>query len=237
MTTKFRVHRFNLKPFSEPYVIVIAGYVGSGKSTVAVSLSKSLENAPILFFDHYEKYIEWPHDMNRWIKEGADLTQIRIPRLKEDLLSLLQGRPITDPLEGKSIAPSKYILIEEPSGRERGEIREYIDLVVYIDVPQDVCVLRLVERVINMDVWNAKGSFEGETREDLVHQLNAVATWITHYQRSRPMYMLGSQMAQQQADIVVNGMKTVEELTTAILNEIKDKQAIGHRQIEQNELT
>ena len=237
MSTKYRAHRSNLKPFSKPYVIVIAGYVGSGKSAVAVSLSKSLENAPILFFDHYEKYIEWPQDMNRWIKEGADPNQIRIPRLKEDLLSLLQAIPITDPLEGNAIAPSKYILIEEPSGRERGEIREYIDWVVYVDVPQDVCVIRLVERVIDMEVWNAKGSFEGETKEDLVHQLNAVATWITHYQRTRPMYMLGSQMAQQHANIVVNGMKTVKELTTEILNEIEDRQAIGHKQMERKEFT
>lgn len=231
MSAKYRAQRSNLKPFSKPYVIVIAGYVGSGKSAVAVRLSKILENAPILFFDHYEKYIEWPQDMNRWIKEGADPNQIQIPKLKEDLLSLLRGRPITDPLEGKSIAPSKYILIEEPSGRERGEISEYIDLVVYIDVPQDVCVIRLVERAIDMEVWNAKGSFQGKTKDDLVCQLNAVATWITHYQRTRPMYMLGSQMAQQHADIVVNGMKAVEELTTDILNEIKHKQAIGHKQI------
>jgi uridine kinase len=60
------------------------------------------------------------------------------------------------------IAPSKYILLEEPSGRERGEIREYIDLVVYVDVPQDVCVARLIERVINMKVWNSQGTFAGE---------------------------------------------------------------------------
>jgi len=30
-------------------------------------------------------------------------------------------------------------------------------------------------------------------------------------------------MAQQKADIVVNGLKTVEEITTDILNGIKDK--------------
>ena len=52
-------------PFSKPTVIVIAGYVGSGKSTIAASLSKRLENAPVLIFDHYEKYILWPQDMNQ----------------------------------------------------------------------------------------------------------------------------------------------------------------------------
>jgi len=223
MSTKHRVNRFDFKPISKPYVIVIAGYVGSGKSTVAASLSRRLENAPILIFDHYEKYIEWPQDMNQWLSAGADPDQIRIPKLKEDLLSLLKGIPITDPFDGRTITPSKYILLEEPSGRERGEIREYIDLVVYIDVPQDVCVARLIERVINMRVWNSQGTFEGETKENLVHQLNAVASWITHYQKARPMYMAGSHAVQQNADIVVNGLKTVEEITADILDVIKGK--------------
>jgi len=220
MSTKYRVHRFEFKP----YVIVLAGYVGSGKSTVAASLSQRLEDAPILIFDHYEKFIEWPQDMNQWLNDGADADQIRIPKLKEDLLSLLNRIPITDPFDGRKITPSNYILIEEPSGRERGEISEFIDLVVYLDVPQDVCVVRLIERVINMRVWNSQGTFEGETKENLVQQLNAVALWITHYQKARPMYMAGSQTVQRNADIVVNGLKTVEEIIVDILNEIKDIQ-------------
>ena len=223
MSTKHRAHRFDFKP----YVIVIAGYVGSGKSTVAASLSQRLEDAPILVFDHYEKYIEWPHDMNQWLSAGADPDQIRIPKLKEDLLLLHQGMPITDPFDGRMIAPSKYILLEEPSGRERREIKEYIDLVVYIDVPQDLCVARLIERAINMRVWNSQGTFEGETKENLVQQLNAVALWITHYQKARPMYMAGSHTVQQNADIVVNGLKTVEEITADILDEIKDIQRVA----------
>jgi len=208
-------------PFSKPTVIVIAGYVGSGKSTIAASLSQRLENAPVLIFDHYEKYIEWPQDMNQWMRDGADPNQIRVPKMKEDLLSLLQGIPVIDPFDGKMISPAKYVLLEEPSGGQMTEIREMIDLVVYIDVPQDVCVTRLVERVIDMDGWKSKGTFEGETKEDLARQLNSIALWITHYQQSRPMYMLGSQMAQQKADIVVDGLKTVEEIVEDILNGIK----------------
>lgn len=229
MSSKFRVHHFDFKPISKPYVIAIAGYVGSGKSTITASLSKILENAPVLTFDHYENFIEWPQDLHQWISDGADPDQIRIPKLKEDLLSLLQGKPIIDPIDGKPITPSRYILLEEPSGRERGEIREYIDLVVYIDVPQDVCVARLIERAIDMGVWNSQGTFEYETKEDLVRQLNAVAAWITHYKKARSMYNAGNRMVQQKADIVVNGLKTVNEITADILNEIEDKRVIGHK--------
>lgn len=208
-------------PASKPYVIVIAGYVGSGKSTIAARLSKLLDDAPILTFDHYEKYIEWPQDMNSWLQNGADPDQIRIPRLKEDLLSLLQGKPVSGPFDGAILLPAQYILLEEPSGGLRGEIRELINQVVYIDVPQDLCVIRLVERLIDMGVWRSAGTLESESKEDLVRQLNAVAAWITHYQRARQMYMLGSRMAHKNADIVVDGMRTVDEIANEVLNAIK----------------
>ena len=223
MFAKHRVHRPDFKTIPKPYVIAIAGYVGSGKSTVGARLSKRLEDAPILIFDHYEKFVEWPQDMNQWLSDGADLDQIRIPKLKEDLLSLLGGRPITEPFDGSTIAPSNYILLEEPSGRERGEIKAYIDLVVYLDVPQDMCVTRLIERVINVGIWDTQGTFESETKQDLVRQLDAVAAWITQYQQARSMYMAGSLMAQKNADMVVDGLKTIEAITDNILNGIKER--------------
>jgi len=205
---------------SKPYVITIAGYVGSGKSTIAESLARELENAPVLKFDHYENFIEWSKNMNQWTGDETDLRRIRIPRLKDDLLALLKGLPVSDPLDGRMISPSSYVLLEEPSGRERDEIKEFIDFVVYIDVPQDVCVTRLIERVIDMEMWNTQGTFTGEAKENLVKQLNAVVSWINHYRQYRSMYMAGSELAQRNADIVVNGMLPVEEIIAEILSAV-----------------
>jgi len=211
-------------PFSKPCVIVVSGSVGSGKSTISTALSKILGDAPILIFDHYGQYVEWPEDMEGWINAGADPTHIRVPKLREDLHSLLEGRAISDPQNGNVLSPSRYILLEEPSGRERQEIKEYIDLVVFIDVPQDVCVTRMIARVMDMNVWNSKGSFQGETREDIVRQLEAVASWITQYQQARPMYIQVSRIVKVNADIVVDGLKDVNGITTDIMSLMKDKQ-------------
>lgn len=208
---------------SKPRVIVISGYVGSGKSTVAAKLSEIMGNVPTLIFDHYEEYIEWPQEMRLWMQDGADLSGIQVPKLKDDLLTLLNGRSIKYPLGDKLVSSADYIILEEPSGRERQEIREYIDLVVYIDVPQDVCVTRLIQRVMDMAVWDAKGTFAGEPKEDLVRQLDAAAMWINHYQKTRALYMSGSSAVKQNADVLIDGMKSVNEITSEILNTIREK--------------
>ncbi len=213
-------------PLSKPYVIVISGSVGSGKSTVSKALAKVLADALILTFDHYGQFIEWPQDMGQWINAGADPTHIRVPKLKEDLLALLENRAVTDPLNSNVLLPGRYIIIEEPSGRERQEIGEYIDLVVYIDVPQDMCVTRLVERVMDMQVWNAKGTFQGETKEALARQLNAVALWLAQYRQMRSMYIQVSQRVREKANLVVDGLKPVDEITAEIVDFMHGKNGL-----------
>ena len=210
---------------SQPYVIVISGSVGSGKSTISSALDKILGDVPLLIFDHYGDYVEWPQDMTQWVNNGADPSQIRVPKLKDDLISLLNGRQITSPSDGKIITPSNYIILEEPSGRERLEIKEYINLVIYIDVPQDMCVIRMLERILNMKLWKSEGTLESETRESLVHQLDSVALWITQYKHARLMYSQVSQIVKENADIIINGMNTVDEITSDIVSMIKGKQA------------
>ena len=78
----------NHTPFAKPTVIVIAGYVGSGKSTISASLSKRLGGASLLTFDHYEKYIEWPQDMNQWMNDGAEMYMVgsRMVQQKADIV-------------------------------------------------------------------------------------------------------------------------------------------------------
>ena len=203
-------------------IIVVSGSVGSGKSTIAARLSKLLADAPILTFDDYQEYVEWPEDMKEWMQDGADPSGIRVPKLKDALLSLLAGEPIKYPRDNKIVSPAEYIILEEPSGRERQEIGELIDLVVFIDTPQDICVIRMIQRVMDMETWASKRTFENETKKDLARQLDAVAMWITQYQQARSMYMDVSRVVKRNADIVVNGMKPVNEITLEILKAINE---------------
>lgn len=102
----------------EEEIIVISGSVGSGKSTISAALARMLGDVPLLIFDHYEQYVEWPQDIAQWLNDGADPNEIRVPKLKEDLLSLLQGRAITDPCNGILITPSNYTLLKSLPGEK-----------------------------------------------------------------------------------------------------------------------
>ena len=210
-------------PASPSSVIVIAGSVGSGKSTIAGALARALCGAPLLTFDHYAAYVEWPADMAAWMASGADPSAIRVPRLKDDLLALRRGQAVSDPLDGRLISPGRPILLEEPSGRERAELRPYIDLVVYLDVPPDICVLRMLERALDLSPWRSQGTFAGEPPASLARQLDSVALWLDQYRRARPMYLSVSRRVKASADVVVDGMRGVEEVVEDVLQCIQPK--------------
>lgn len=209
------------KECSKPRVVVISGSVGSGKTTLTERLADLLGGSPVLIFDHYEQYAEWPQDIDQWIRAGADPNQVRVPRLKEDLLSLLEGTSITHPLDNRTINSSEYILVEEPSGRERQEIAEYIDLVVYVDVPQDVCVVRVVQRALGMTGSDFERTVESESRQGLARRLKAVAFWLAQYERMRSVYIGISGIVKQKADIVVDGLRPVDEIAQQVLDAIE----------------
>lgn len=212
------------RELSRPYVVVVSGSVGSGKTTLVERLAGLLGDAPALIFDHYDRHAEWPQDLDEWIREGADPNQVRVPRLKEDLLSLLEGTSIIHPLDDRAVNPSDYILVEEPFGRERLEIAGYIDLVVYVDAPQDVCAVRVVQRALGVAGADFERTIEDESREDLIERLKATAFWLGHYMRMRPAYIEVSSAVKQKADIVVNGILPVDEIAQAVLDAMESVQ-------------
>jgi uridine kinase len=202
-------------------VIVISGSVGSGKSTVISKLMELMGDVAILRFDDYQAFVEWPKDMKQWISNGANPDQIKVPKLKEDLLSLLKGKAVINPADGNLISPAKIILLEEPSGRLREELAAWIKQVVFIDVPYDICVARIIQRVLDMETWRAERTFAGLVKEELVAQLDNVAMWLEQYRNSRSMYWEVSEAVRQQADLIVDGMQPVDEVARIIFEFIR----------------
>jgi uridine kinase len=114
-----------------------------------------------------------------------------------------------------------YILVEEPFGRERQEIAECIDMVVYVDVPQDMCVVRVVQRALGKTGADFERTIADEAGEDLARRLKAIAFWLMHYMRMRSAYIGVSSSVKQKADIVVSGMMPVDEMAQEVLGAIE----------------
>lgn len=146
-------------------VIAVSGYAGSGKSTVVSRLSKTFHCAA-LFFDDYASRSDFPSDLTAWLRDGGDPNEISTPLLRSHLLKLINGQSIElvkkngwateyginqTEEDAQIIKPSPLIIIEEPFGRERQELKDLIDFVIYLDLEPEIALARrIVELIQNL---------------------------------------------------------------------------------------
>ncbi|WP_055070272.1 uridine kinase [Clostridium massiliamazoniense] len=144
------------------YIVGIDGLGGAGKSTIVNSLKLQLEkeNYPtyILHIDDFihPKHIRYDSTKEEWYCYYN--IQWRYDYLVEEILSpIKKGNEINKVIElydkenDKYILQSLYIphgsiLILEGVFLQRKELRNYLDFVIYLDVPQEVRLNRVLVR-------------------------------------------------------------------------------------------
>ena len=152
------------------YVVAVAGPVGGGKSTLVDGLAGRLADTTAIHFDHYERMTEQPIEKIReWMKNGADLDQMSLPGLAEDLQSLKSGRPVSDPLTRAEIPARKYILFETQFGRQHAATGRHIDFLIWIETPLDLALARKIRQFA--------GEFDAHDRE----AVRTFAPWLKAY--------------------------------------------------------
>ena len=197
---------------SEPgYVIAVCGTSGAGKSTVIEFLMALLGDAIVLRMDDYETSNLFP-DLARWLEEGADPNQFLSPQFISDLRSLRNGVGVTLPGAQEEMGPARFILVEEPFGREREQMRDLIDFVAYIDVPPEIALVRQVLRKNPFLPWE-------QDPEIFIHHLRDFLSWYIHVGRSAYQAMIPRVM--KNSDLLIDGMlppeKIAEKIYTAVL--------------------
>lgn len=191
-------------------VIAVAGTSGAGKTTVVRAAARRLgDEAVALYFDAYAPVSHYPPDLGQWVRNGADPDAWRTPRLAANLKSLREGIPILLPDEKTRISPAPFILVEEPFGRARGEMAPLIDLAVFLDLPPETALARLLLRNLGTQ------RFEEQSETALVYVRDYLDRYLNH--GLRDLYAAAANRARRSCDILLDGSETVDALTEAVI--------------------
>lgn len=191
------------------FTIAIAGASGAGKSLLVNKISEMLEDSVEIHYDDYRP-------------NYVDLTR--------DLETLRRGQPIKYPKNCRTVKPSKFIVVEEPTGRTRPNMDENIDLLVYTDLPLDISLARTLLRAIyesnDKEIRNFYKTigpqFEKKYKEP-VGRLMHIVVWLLemYMKKHRQQYLEMREILMQDADLIVDGMQSVEALAKEVVEEVR----------------
>lgn len=197
-------------PSARPFVIAIGGTSGSGKSALVKRVASLLGEATTLFFDDYASVSSYPSDIEAWVRDGAHSDGWKTPQFATDLLALRHGQPISPPGGVAQQQPAPYIVVEEPFGRERQEMRAAIDLVAVIDVPLEVALARRIRRDLQSAPKDSATSVEALRSLD-----QFLEVYLDH--RLREAYQITNRRALATCDVVLDGLKPTDELAEQVV--------------------
>ena len=202
-------------------IIAVSGIAGGGKSAVVRKLVELLGDAVPIHFDDYTTPETYPNDFNAWSESGYDFNEIKSPRLAQHLQALQMGEAVTSPANGLPLASAKYILFEGPLGRANQETGQYIDFLVFIDTPLEVGLPRMILRA------SARPELAQMTRDKVIAQINSITELAESYLMwTRNAYVAQLEQVKPGCDLIVDGTQSVEEITTAIINALKEVKLI-----------
>jgi uridine kinase len=200
---------------SPSFVIAISGPSGAGKTSLVQKVTSLLEDAISFYFDDYASVSKYPSNFSEWIEEGADPNQWKTPQLLKDLQRLRSGEAISLPTHKGMIKAATFIVMEEPFGKERSEMSGLIDFVACIDLPLEVALARRLLRDIEWCV----------SERDPAYLAAYLKEYLTGYLRgaTREMYLEVNARVLENCDLVLDGVKPLDELADEIVAAIKTK--------------
>lgn len=205
-----------------PFLIGIAGGTGSGKSTFTKRLKKEFgDRVAVIYYDNYYKaHDDMPLEKRRELNyDHPDAFETDL--LIRDLLELKAGRAICCPVydytvhnrssETLPVQPADVILIEGIMVLQNEELRNLLDIRIYVEADADERILRRVIR----DVKERGRDVEGIA--------------IQYLTTVKPMHYLFVEPTKATADIVINsGLNNVafDLVKTKIMDRLNENSSL-----------
>ena len=197
-----------------PYVIAIAAPPGGGKSTLSKALAAKLYGATIVDYDSFQQVTNVNFaDVMHWFQQGCDYDDLDIPGLSVALSDLKNGKSIQDPLTGERLPATEHIVFETPLGRLHREIGQFIDYLIWIDVPLDIALARNLKAMLaHLPQDNCAPAFVW-----LDDYLGNYIAGVHHMLQTQRYRITPS------ADIIVNGLNAIDAMVEEIFADITIK--------------
>jgi uridine kinase len=183
--------------FPKPFLIGVAGGTGSGKSTVVKNLHKVLKGHELICISHDDYYNDQAEmTMEERVKVNYDHpSALETSLLIKHLKALSAGKQVEKPLydfkentrkaETETVFPAPVIIIEGILLFESRELRQLMDLKIFVDTDADIRLIRKITRDIEE---------RGRTLESGINQ------YLT---ATRPMHLEFVEPNKRYADVII----------------------------------
>ncbi|HYE23764.1 MAG TPA: uridine kinase [Clostridia bacterium] len=195
----------------KPYLIGIAGPSCAGKSYLCKHIAEQL-GAATLHIDAYYRELNHLSIVQRahWNFDAPDAIDSEL--LFQHVRALYRGAEVEKPVydftthartsQTETVEPRDFIIIEGLFALYWDEIRKFLGTRVYVDLGEDICLERRIERDIRE---------RGRTRESVLEQYHTTVA---------PMAKRYVYPTRDFADIVVTGDDRIENEVGAVLNHV-----------------
>ena len=199
-----------ISPSSPAVVITVSGPSGSGKSSIVRAIAEELGTASCFYFDDYGEAMQQPVDGLQWIAAGADLTAFVLPQFVNDVAQLRQGDTVISPT-GRKVEPATFLIIEEPFGSGRTDMKGLVDFSICIDVPMEVALARrLLETV---EKWS------GTPEERLQWMSNYLNSYL--FEGMREVYIAINERVKEHSHLILDGLQPVGQNARKVADAVR----------------